>query len=138
MHTEVYVSELKDRGYRVTGKRRDILDYMLSHDRYIGARELIDYLRQKYATLSLETVYRNLKTLRDEGMIEESRFEDHEAKYRISCQSSHHHHFVCLGCGCTTVIDTCPMPDLGMVPNGFTVVQHRFDVLGYCAKCSPK
>lgn len=137
MHTDVYMSELKDRGYRATGKRRDILDYLLSHNRYINARELIDAMKEKYPTMSLETVYRNLRTLRDEGIIEESRFEDNETKYRISCQTSHHHHYICIACGKTMVIDHCPMPDVGSVPEGFMVLQHRFEVLGYCADCRP-
>nr|NNM91525.1 transcriptional repressor [Bacilli bacterium] len=138
MHTDVYMSELKDRGYRATGKRRDILEYLLQHNRYISARELIEAMKEKYPTMSLETVYRNLRTMRDEGIIEESRFEDNESKYRIACQTSHHHHYICIACGNTMVIDHCPMPSVGSVPKGFVVLQHRFEVLGYCETCAPK
>lgn len=134
MRTEEYMHELKDRGYRLTGKRKEILDFLLLHNRYISARELIEYMKEKYPTMSYETVYRNLKTLRDEGMIEESRFEDNETKYRIVCQTGHHHHYICIHCGRTMVIEHCPMPEL-TVPDGFHVLQHRFEVLGYCAQC---
>ena len=134
MTTDTYLSELRHRGYRLTGKRREILDYLFDHNRYVSARELIDFLKQKYPTMSFETVYRNLRVLRDEGMIEESRF-DEESKFRIACQTGHHHHFVCIRCGRTMVLGHCPMPDLGAIPDGFTVVQHRFEVLGYCVSC---
>ncbi|PWI57247.1 hypothetical protein BM613_09680 [Sulfoacidibacillus thermotolerans] len=134
MGTEEYMSELKDRGYRLTGKRREILEFLLCHNRYISARELIDYMKAKHPTMSYETVYRNLKTLRDEGMIEESRFEDNETKYRIICQPGHHHHYICIRCGRTMVIDHCPMPELS-IPKGFHVLRHRFEVLGYCEQC---
>lgn len=136
MRTDPYLSELKDRGYRLTGKRREILEYLLQHNRYISAREVIESMKQKYPTMSFETVYRNLKTLRDEGMIEESRFEDNETKYRIACQGEHHHHYICIGCGKTMMIAHCPMPELGCSPEGFTVLQHRFEVLGYCGDCN--
>jgi Fur family zinc uptake transcriptional regulator len=136
VQTDAWMSELRDRGYRVTGKRRDILQYLLESDRYVSARELIDHMRARYPTMSLETVYRNLHTLRDENIIEESDFADHETRYRIACREGHHHHFICVCCGRTTVIDHCPMPDIGRVPPGFRVLQHRFEVLGCCEDCT--
>jgi len=137
MQIDLLLEQLRRRGYRLTGKRKQILDFFLEHDRYISARELIDHLKSKYPTLSFETVYRNLKTMKDEGFIEESRFEDNETKYRIACQATHHHHFICLRCGKTSVIEHCPMPEIGDAPPGFAVLQHRFEVLGYCAGCIP-
>lgn len=136
MKSDPYMSELRDRGYRLTGKRREILEFLLRQNRYVSARELIDHLKVKYPTLSYETVYRNLKTLRDEGMIEESRLEENESKYRIACQTEHHHHYVCIHCGKTLVLEHCPMLELGLAPEGFVVLRHRFEVLGYCANCS--
>lgn len=135
MQSDPYMSELRDRGYRLTGKRREILEYLLRQNRYMSARELIDHMREKYPTLSYETVYRNLKTLRDEGMIEESRFADNEAMFRIACQSGHHHHYICVHCGKTMVLDHCPMPEIDGAPEGFSVLRHHFEVLGYCAAC---
>ena len=137
MQTDMYMTTLKDRGYRLTGKRREILDFLLQNNRYVTARELIDHLRESYPTLSRETVYRNLKTLRDEGIIEESRFDELEARYRMACQNGHHHHYICVMCGKTIMLDHCPMPALGCAPSGFTVLQHRFEVLGYCSDCQP-
>ena len=134
METDSYMSELRERGYRITGKRREILGYLLRNDRYMSARELIEYMKDRYPTMSYETVYRNLKTLRDEGIIEESQFADNEAKYRMACQTGHHHHYICVACGQTMVIEHCPMPEL-CVPDGFQVLRHRFEVLGYCQNC---
>ncbi|MCY0876892.1 MAG: Fur family transcriptional regulator [Firmicutes bacterium] len=135
MQADTYMSELRDRGYRLTGKRKMILEFLLTHNRYISARELIDHMKSNYPTLSFETVYRNLKTLRDEGMIEESSFGDNETKYRIACQDEHHHHYICIECGQTMTIEHCPMPALGHEPEGFHILRHRFEVLGICAQC---
>ena len=136
MQADVYMTELKDRGYRATGKRRELLSYLLDANRYVSARELIDHMRSRHPTMSYETVYRNLRTLRDEGMIEESRFEDNESKFRIACQANHHHHYICVRCGRTTVIEHCPMPGVGCAPAGFVVLGHRFEVIGYCPECA--
>ncbi len=135
MHPDAYMSALKDRGYRTTGKRREILSFLLDANRYVSAREIIDHMRVKHPTLSLETVYRNLRTLLDEDIIEESRFKEGENKYRIACRTDHHHHYICIRCGKTRVIEHCPMPDVGRAPEGFVVLGHRFEVLGYCPNC---
>ena len=135
MQPDAYMSALKNRGYRATGKRREILSFLLDENRYVSAREIIDHMREKHPTLSLETVYRNLRTMQTEGIIEESRFKEGESKYRIACQTDHHHHYICIRCGRTLVIEHCPMPDLGRAPEGFTVLGHRFEVLGYCPDC---
>jgi len=135
MQADGYLSELRGRGYRLTGKRKDILEFLLAHNRYITARELINHMKIMYPTLSFETVYRNLKTLSEEGMIEESSFGENETKYRIACQAEHHHHYICIECGQTSTITHCPMPSLGNEPEGFTILRHRFEVLGVCARC---
>ncbi|RIV24157.1 transcriptional repressor [Alicyclobacillaceae bacterium I2511] len=138
MQREEFFENLKRRGYRLTGRRKEIVDFLLARaDGYITAKELIEYLQKRHPTLSFETVYRNLYTLRDEGFIEESHFGD-ETHYRIPCFPSHHHHFVCISCGRTYVMDHCPMPAISDIPVGFTILQHRFEVFGLCAQCRQK
>ncbi len=135
LQREEFFESLKRKGYRLTGRRKEIVDFLLSQtDRYITAKELIEHLQKRHPTLSFETVYRNLHTLRDEGFIEESRFAG-ETRFRIPCCPTHHHHFVCISCGRTYVMDHCPMPAVEDIPEGFTVLQHRFEIFGICAGC---
>ncbi|WP_084171518.1 transcriptional repressor [Alicyclobacillus contaminans] len=60
------------------------------------------------------------------------------AKYRLKCHESHHHHLVCVGCGETFALDECPMDQLRTkIDSRFKVLDHRFEIYGYCSHCNP-
>ncbi|RIV23194.1 transcriptional repressor [Alicyclobacillaceae bacterium I2511] len=135
MEKEEFYKNLQLKGYRLTQRRQEIIDYLFTFpNRYIAAREIIEYLQSKHATLSFETVYRNLHTLRDEGLLVELQFGT-EAHYRIPCTIAHHHHFVCLACGRTYALLSCPMSTIKDFPEGFEILYHRFEIFGLCADC---
>lgn len=138
MEKEKFYEKLQRKGYRLTQRRHEIIDYLFAcSDRYIAARELIEYLQSKHATLSFETVYRNLYTLRDEGLLVELQYGT-ETHYRIPCTIAHHHHFVCLACGRTYPFLSCPMSEIRDFPDGFQILYHRFEIFGLCADCQRK
>jgi Fur family zinc uptake transcriptional regulator len=135
MNTDNFLQQLREQGFKLTGKRRAIVDILLEQDRYITAKELIKKLRDLYPSISVDTVYRNLNLLKEEKIVEESEFGEGGSRFRIRCSSQHHHHFVCLSCGRTEPLLECPMGLVDMVPKGFDVVSHRFEVHGYCSQC---
>lgn len=135
MDTDKFLRQLKEQGFKLTGKRRAIVDILLEQDRYITARELIEQLKTGFPNISLDTVYRNLNLLKEEKIIEESEFGEGGSRFRIRCSSDHHHHLVCLKCGRTQPLHECPMDLMAHVPDDFQMVTHRFEVHGYCVDC---
>lgn len=133
-----FLERLKEQGFKLTGKRQMIVDILLGEDRYISAKELLERMQEVFPRLSFDTVYRNLRLLQEEGIIEESTFGDGGSKYRISCDTNnhHHHHYICTVCGKTELVEGCPMDMLGITaPRGFQIESHRFEIFGQCGDC---
>lgn len=135
---EKFLDLLKTQGFKLTGKRRTIVEILLEEDRYISAKELLERLKEQFPRLSFDTVYRNLNLLLEEGLIEESTFGDGGSKFRITCDThDHHHHYICTLCGKTELVEGCPMDALTEhAPKGFHVQAHRFEIFGQCATCA--
>lgn len=130
------LKKLKAEGYKTTGKREKMLLYLDQHPKYVSGKEMIDYLKSDYPGLSYDTVYRNLALFSELGILEETELEG-ERKYQLSCLTDHHHHhLICLTCGKTRVIESCPMDDVPALKD-FDVTGHKFEVYGYCNECQP-
>lgn len=126
---------LKERGYKNTPKRYDMLEYIFRQNKYVTARDIQQALKDKYKGLSFDTIYRNLTTFLNVEVIEMTEL-DGEKRFRSKCSSTeHHHHFICLDCGNTKSIHACPMENIQALP-GYTVQSHKFEIYGLCPKCS--
>ncbi|MEN1969747.1 Fur family transcriptional regulator [Lentibacillus sp. N15] len=126
--------KLKLNGYKITRKREKILFYLDRNPKYVSGKEIIDYLKKDYPGLSYATAYQNLALFGELGIIEETELNG-EKKYQLSCSThDHHHHFICLKCGKTRVIENCPMDALPKLDD-FDIVGHKFEVYGYCREC---
>src|SRR5699024_10709774 len=92
-----YKSKLKDNGLKITEKRMRMIGIFLNEDRYLSARELQGQMHTEYPGISYDTIYRNLYTLKDIDILEQTTL-DGEMQYKISCTTHHHHHFICEKC----------------------------------------
>jgi Fur family transcriptional regulator, zinc uptake regulator len=126
---------LKEKGYKYTEKRKDLLSVFAREKRYLSAKDVQEELKEQYPGLSFDTIYRNLTTFVDLGLLEETEWEG-EKKFRFTCShNEHHHHLICLMCGSTKSILSCPMEALNNELNGFDVTGHKFEIYGYCSQC---
>ncbi|WP_236018233.1 Fur family transcriptional regulator [Alicyclobacillus suci] len=134
--TDAILRRLKRAGLKFTGKRQETVDFfVINKDKYLSAKEVYEHVRKTYPNISYDTIYRTLATLLEHNVIEHMEFSDDAAKYRLMCHEEHHHHLVCVNCGATFAIDECPMNNLNGLVKDFQVINHRFEVYGYCAKC---
>ncbi|WP_067621411.1 Fur family transcriptional regulator [Alicyclobacillus acidiphilus] len=136
--TDAILRKLKDEGLKFTGKRQETVDFFVRNkDRYLSAKAVHEYVKEKFPSVSFDTIYRTLTTLLEHGIIEHMEFSDDAAKYRLKCHEEHHHHLVCLQCGATIPLNECPMDGIGDKIQNFKVMNHRFEVYGYCEHCLP-
>lgn len=126
-------------GLRITEQRKSLAGLFAQATGYLTPREVYNEMTASHVGLSFDTVYRNLRTLLDLGILEQNYFEDGH-KFRASCfheSNRHHHHLICLSCDHVYPFDFCPMERTESLPETFVVVGHRFDIFGYCLQCSP-
>lgn len=129
------IERLQQAPLKVTPKRLEMFRYLVDAERYISAKEVLEYMKAKHPTMSFDTVYRNLKAFSEKGLLEATELNGEKA-FRVTCASNHHHHhLICLTCGKTQVLEVCPMRYVPDVAQDFEIVDHKFEIYGYCKGC---
>jgi Fe2+ or Zn2+ uptake regulation protein len=128
---------LSEAGLRSTSQRQSILDIIRRGQGHLDADEVYRRARKKQPRLSLSTVYRNLQTLKEMGLVEEVHLDETHHHYEIKA-STEHHHLICLGCGKVVEFE-CPvsvqMKEEVSKEKGFEVVNTEVRMTGYCPEC---
>src|SRR5699024_4906100 len=115
-------------------RRKDILMFFYEGDKYHTAKELYDYMEERYEGISYDTVYRNLHLYHDLGILESTDLNS-EKHFRMNCSDEHHHHFICTNCGATRKIIYCSMDFIKSLLSHYTVSDQKFEVYGLCPRC---
>lgn len=137
MQVDEALQLIKNNGYKYTDKREEMIRIFDREGRYLSAKEMLEFMQQEFPDLSFDTIYRNL-TLFEELEIVECTDLGGERRFRIRCSTDeHHHHLICLTCGKTKHIPTCPMDKVvnAQATKDFQIIGHKFEIYGYCTQC---
>lgn len=125
--------------YRNTKQRQKILELLVNSRSHPTADWLYQKLKKKFKNLSLGTVYRNLRILKEKGQIWELNFGAGVSRFDAIGHS--HYHFVCNSCQNIYDIKIPPMKELEdnvMQITGFRILSHRLLFFGLCDICKSK
>ncbi len=139
MNFDGVLHRLKQQGLKLTPQRLEILRILVEAREPLTAREVAQAVRATHPHVSLDTVYRNLTTLTECGLVNQVNLQNREStRFEFQGEGGHHHHFVCLRCGKSFCVESCPRPLVTLKPTadpGFRVMGHAFEVYGYCTPC---
>lgn len=86
---------LKEKKLKATPQRLAILNYLNSHT-HPTIEEIYDEIKKVFPSISLATIYKNINTLKDAGMITEL---NPGGKLKYDININPHFHGICKECG---------------------------------------
>lgn len=134
--------QLQSQGYKLTPQREATVRVLLENEEdHLSAEDVFMLVKEKAPEIGLATVYRTLELLSEMHVVEKLNFGDGVARYDLRTESSkhHHHHLICVQCGSVSEIMEdwlIPLEDKLEREFGFTVLDHRLDFQGICARCN--
>lgn len=90
---------LREKGLRATEQREKIARIALEKETHFEIQELVRDVRKVHSDISPATVYRNVKTLCEAGLLQETLESDSGVTLYERFESGHHDHIVCSDCG---------------------------------------
>ena len=122
---------------RSTRQRAAIINAFSDAMRPLTPQEVLESAQQSVPELGIATVYRNLRAMVEEDVLELVNLPGQAALYEATGRA-HHHHFQCNNCQRVFDVDQCPGDLARLAPNGFTVESHELTLYGRCSDCQPK
>ena len=130
------LASLKNKGMRLTEPRKAILQVLADEARPLSVEELHQQVNQTH-NCDLATVYRNMETCLDAGILQKCMLENGKILYELVDEKDHHHHIICRKCEKTERIDLCLGGEMEAYGEkmGFSEVGHILELYGVCADC---
>lgn len=131
---------LQDHGVRVTRQRKLLFELIDASAEHLNAEALYRLAKRRDAKINRVTVYRTLKLLKQEGLVDELDLLHHQGDqhYYETRLKREHAHVVCLRCGRVEEFFGEPLKRLKQQIEshfGFRILVARTEVGGYCAHC---
>jgi Fur family ferric uptake transcriptional regulator len=133
-------AQFQERGIRMTQQRRAILSVMETANKHLDASQILRKAQKIDASVDRSTVYRTLRLLKRNGMIDELDLmhingEGHYYERRLERD---HIHMACLRCGKISEFVSDEFEKLKQQVERdcrFRVLVSRLEIGGYCASC---
>ena len=131
------LEKLKMTGVRMTPQRHAILSFLIQTKAHPTADDIYRALEKRFPSMSVATVYNNLKVFVESGLVKEMTYGDASSRYDADMHE--HYHAICDVCGKITDFEHAPVIDVEEAATratGFQVHGHRLEVHGVCPDCS--
>ena len=120
-----------------THQRQKIYEALVSRPGHYSPEEIYAQVKPDLPSISLATVYKNLKTFVQAGMLHE--VSPHHGSWRIDANSQPHHHLVCTRCRSVRDLKVDFLSSVklrGKLPLGFRLQKVTIEVQGLCRACA--
>jgi Fur family transcriptional regulator, ferric uptake regulator len=130
---------------RNTRQKQLILNVIRANSgRHMSAEDIYELVKQSDKDIGIATVYRNIKTLEEDGVLLKAQFNERDgAKYEMCLQVGDHthHHLICMQCGAVYDVEDDLLDKIEKLVSskrGFKILDHRLNFYGICRECQEK
>jgi Fur family transcriptional regulator, ferric uptake regulator len=127
---------LRDRGLRISTARRVIVNFLFDAGHPVSAQQIAGGLGR--TPLDLASVYRNLETLEEHGIVRHFHAGHGAGRYVLAC-GGESEYLACDRCGAIREIDPDELEPLRKAVRkrfGFKVAFTHFPMMGLCPRCA--
>jgi Fur family peroxide stress response transcriptional regulator len=127
----------KEQGLAFTFQRQVIYEAVVDSREHPTPELIYEQVRQRIPSISLGTIYKNVKTFLDSGVLKEVTL--HHGSLRLESNMTPHHHLVCSSCKAIFDIEESAVKPVQLpktrLPAGFAIKQCRVEFVGVCKGC---
>jgi len=137
MTTDLWLAQLQENGYRLTGARRAVVETVQNSTRALTPVEVFDMARKRYRALGLVSVYRTLEKLEELHLIQRVH-QPQGCQAFISASRAHEHLLLCQNCGQVTFFEGDDLDALIKAiskETGYQISEHWLQLFGLCQAC---
>lgn len=134
------ISHLKEKRIRITETRKAIITYLIAAHHHPSAEQIYKDLLPEHPSMSLATVYNNLKVLIEEGFVTEIKLSNDNTTY-FDFMGHQHLHVVCERCGNITDFMDVDIPLIkqeAAEQTGYAITKAQLTTYGICPDCLAK
>ncbi|GAB4010361.1 MAG: Fur family transcriptional regulator [Bdellovibrio sp.] len=119
----------------VTRARVDIITFMEKNHGPFSVEDLMNQIAGNY---DRATLYRNMKSLQECGLVKEVNLGEGFTRYEfVGGHHHHHHHIICRVCQKIKTLDLCFIEKFNQTIKklGFSDIEHQLEFVGTCSEC---
>lgn len=134
---ESAIAAVRARGLRLSAARRLVLEALYTADGPVSADEIADGLGGRVTRSDLTSVYRNLETLEEMGLVRHVHLGHGPGRYAVA-GAEPREHLVCDRCGALRSVapeDLDDVRDLIRERFGYEARFTHFPIVGLCPRC---
>lgn len=129
---------LQASGRRLTSQRRLLLEVLNEYHGHLDAEAIYALAKKRDPNISLATVYRTLKVLKEVGVVQERILDREGQRHHYELTTEAHYHFTCLKCGRVIEFESALIEQASdelAKRLQLDVVHARVHLDGYCPDC---
>lgn len=134
---DIFLERLRASGLKLTPRRRAIIETFIDRAGHLSPHDVWQRLRRDFTRCGLPSVYRNLESLAECGILTRIQQFDRKKHYALcpAHQGRHHHHITCINCGKVDMIEECAFANKKRL-KGYRLISHYVQINGICADCA--
>lgn len=127
---------LKKENIRITPQRQEMISILKDEKRHLTVEEIYQELEKHYSSVSITTVYNNLKLFIKLGLVMEMQFGEGLSKFEWI--DKEHYHIICTSCGKIEDFYYPPLKEIEAFAQDlckFNINNHHLQFYGICSDC---